>query len=267
MLTTLVAVILGLVQGLTEFLPVSSSGHLVLVQRLFGIQQEALLFDVILHLATLGAVLAAFYRDFLDILKQPFSRLTWLLVAGTIPTGLLGIAFQEPIGRLFASGQTLGAEFILTGFILWTAERIPPRSSPKGLAEITTLDAAFIGTMQGIALLPAISRSGLTISGALLRGLERQTAARFSFLLSAPAILGAALVELKDLPAAAGTTLPPGPVLVGTVAAAISGYLAIRFMLHVLTSSNMRLFSLYVWLLGAAILTDQLITHRFFPPL
>lgn len=265
-LTTAEAVVLGLVQGLTEFLPVSSSGHLVLFQTLFGLQEDSLLFDVILHLATLVPVLVIFAQEFLAILKRPNSRLTWLLVAGIIPTGLIGLAFHDFFDRLFTSGQGLGAEFLLTGLVLWAAESIHP-ARPKPLDRVSLLDAAFVGTMQGLAIMPALSRSGLTIAGALFRGLERETAARFSFILSAPAILGAGLVELKDLPTAAGSSLPLVPTLLGALAAAASGYLAIRFMLRLLTHSNMLGFSFYVWALGATILFDQFVTHRFFPPL
>lgn len=265
-LTTVEAVLLGLVQGLTEFLPVSSSGHLVLLQTIFGLQEDSLLFDVILHLATLVPVLVIFAQEFLIILKRPNSRLTWLLVAGIIPTGIIGLAFHDFFNQLFATGQSLGIEFIITGLVLWIAESLHPRYS-KTLDHVSLLDAVFIGTMQGLAIMPAISRSGLTIAGALFRGLERETAARFSFILSAPAILGAGLVELKDLPLTGSAALPLGAVLPGALAAAISGYLAIRFMLHLLTHSNMRGFSFYVWALGAAILFDQFITHRFFPPL
>ncbi|TDA70534.1 MAG: undecaprenyl-diphosphate phosphatase [Clostridia bacterium] len=261
------AIILGFVQGLTEFLPVSSSGHLVLFQRLFGLQEAALLFDVVLHLATLVAVLVVFYREFAGILRRPASHLTWLLVAGTIPTGIIGLAFRDFFDRLFASGQSLGVEFIITGLVLWLAESQRPRYNPKTMERISLLDAAFIGTMQGLAILPAISRSGLTIAGSLFRGLDRETAARFSFILSAPAILGAGLVELRDLPAAASTSLPWFPALLGAVAAGVSGYLAIRFMIRLLSRSNMRVFSFYVWALGLLVLFDQLVTHRFFPPL
>lgn len=266
-LTSGEAIILGLVQGLTEFIPVSSSGHLVLFQRLFGLEEAALLFDVLLHLATLGAVLAVFYREFSSILRRPASRLTWLLIAGTIPTGIIGLAFRDFFNRLFASGQSLGVEFIITGLVLWLAESKRPGNNPKTMERISLLDAAVIGTMQGLAILPAISRSGLTIAGALLVGLERETAAKFSFILAAPAILGAGLVEMRDLPAAAGASLPLLPVLLGVVTAGASGYLAIRFMIHLLTRSNMRPFSFYVWFLGLTVLFDQLVTRRFFPPL
>lgn len=261
------ALILGVVQGLTEFLPVSSSGHLVLFQRIFGLTESNLAFDVVLHLGTLVSVLIVFYGDFLSILRRPASRLTWLIIAGLIPTGIIGIAFRDVVARLFASGQSLGFEFLITGLVLWFAEGASGRRGRKDLAHMSLTDAAVVGTMQGLAILPAISRSGLTIAGALFRGLDRKTAARFSFLLSAPAILGAALVELKDLPQMSASSLPLVPTLLGALAAVIGGYLAIRFMIRLLTTSNMRVFSYYVWFIGALVLFDQLFTKRFFPPL
>lgn len=263
------AIILGIIQGLTEFLPVSSSGHLVLAQRIFGVHEAVLFFDVMLHVGTLLAVLLVFSRDWIALLRRPFSRLTWLLIAGLIPTGILGIAFKGVISKLFATGQTLGIEFLITGLILWWAESLP--RGRKNLKRMSYFDAAVVGTAQGLAILPAISRSGLTIAGALFRGLDRETAARYSFLLSAPAILGAALVELKDLPAGAlsgaASSLPWTQVLAGMVAAAVFGYLAIKVMLEVLTRGNMRVFSYYVWAVGLLVLLDQVVTHRFFGPL
>lgn len=263
------AIVLGMIQGLTEFLPISSSGHLVLAQRIFGVHEAVLFFDVMLHVGTLVAVLIVFSRDWLAILRRPLSRLTWLLIAGLIPTGILGLAFKDVISKLFASGQTLGIEFLITGIILWWAEGLP--RGRKSLRRMSYLDAAVVGTAQGLAILPALSRSGLTIAGALLRGLDRETAARYSFLLSAPAILGAALVELKDASsgplASAVSAVPWAQVLAGMAAAAVFGYLAIKVMLAVLTRGNMRAFSYYVWAVGILVLLDQVVTHRFFPPL
>lgn len=258
------ATILGLVQGLTEFLPVSSSGHLVLFQQLFGIRQDALVFDVAVHLGTLVAVLIIFWQDVWYMVRRPFSRLTLLVVAGTIPTALIGILLNDVFAELFSSGQTLGLEFLLTGAVLWWAESV--RSRNKTLTQTSYVDALFIGTMQGLAILPAVSRSGLTIAGALLRGLNRELAARYSFLLSVPAILGAAVFAAKPLFSTAGAPQGIGtvPLAVGTLVAAISGYLAIRFMLRVLARGSLRGFAYYVWLIGILVLVDQLVTHRFF---
>ena len=259
------ALALGIVQGLTEFLPVSSSGHLVLLQRVFGLQQNVLLYDVLLHLGTLVAVLAVFWQDFLGILKKPFSRLTYLLIVGTIPAAVLGLALQDFFDRLFKTGQTIGVEFLITGLVIWVVDKAG--HGRKSMERVSYLDAAVIGTAQGLAIFPAISRSGLTIAGSLLRGLDRRAAARFSFLLSAPAILGAAAVEGKDL-LKPGYPLPvTTPMLWGTLAAAVAGYLAIRIMLRVITRGSLKPFSYYVWALGLLVLLDQFTLKLFFPPL
>lgn len=259
------ALTLGLVQGLTEFLPVSSSGHLVLFQRFFGIQEAVLTFDVMAHFGTLLAVIAVFWQDLSTMIRRPLDRLPRLLIAGTIPTAAIGLIFSDFFARLFATGQTLGIEFLATGTILWLAETVQARN--KSLQSMTYGDAAFIGAMQGLAIMPAISRSGLTIAGALFRGLNRELAARYSFLLSLPAILGAAVLETSKLSLGGGGETTLLPLIVGTAAAAVSGYAAIKFMLRLLVTGSMRRFSFYVWMLGLLVLADQLVTHRFFNPL
>lgn len=256
------ALFLGVVQGLTEFLPVSSSGHLVLFQKILGLKEEVLFFDILVHVGTLLALFAVFARDFWEVVSRPTSRLTLLLVVGTVPTALLGLLFKESFASLYATGKTLGLEFILTGLVLWVAEKAPRGS--KGIERMGALEALAVGTMQGLAILPALSRSGLTIAGALLCRLDRKTAARYSFLLSAPAILGAALVELKDLSCGEALAIPLPVLLLGTAAAFLAGYLAVRFMLRVLTRGSLKPFVWYVSLLGALILLDQIFFHRFF---
>lgn len=256
-MTVLQSIILGLVQGLTEFLPISSSGHLVLFQRFFGLEEGAFTFAVMVHIGTLVAVFAVFWKDIIDILKKPWQKLTWLIIVATVPTGAIGLLFKDFFDRLFASGESLGIEFIATGFILWFADRV--RQRDKGIAEMSNFDAAFVGLMQGIAILPAISRSGLTIAGALFRGIDRETAARFSFLVSIPAIAGAALLDLKDVMEANQLSQLTGlPFIIGPVVAAISGYWAIRFMIRLLQRGSMKVFSYYVWALGAIVLVLQL---------
>jgi len=256
-MTVLQSIILGLVQGLTEFLPISSSGHLVLFQQFFGLQEGVLTFDVMVHIGTLVAVFAVFWEDIVAILKKPWQKLTWLIIVATIPTGVMGLLFKDFFDRLFASGESLGFEFIATGFIIWFADRVRVRD--KGIAEMSNFDAVFVGVMQGIAILPAVSRSGLTIAGALFRGIDRETAARFSFLVSIPAIAGAALLDLKDLPVAELTAQATVlPLITGPVVAAISGYFAIKFMLRLLQRGSMRGFSYYVWALGALVIILQL---------
>lgn len=259
------SIFLGLIQGLTEFLPVSSSGHLVLFQQLFGIREGVLLFDIAVHIGTLVPVLIIFRAEVKKILTAPLDRLTMLLIAGTVPTGLIGIMFKKPLEELFTHGRAIGFGFLVTGVVLWAAESI--RRGNKEINNTTWLDAVFVGVMQGIAIIPAVSRSGLTIAGSLLRGFDRQWAARFSFLLSVPAILGAAVLHAKDLIRDGGLCVMPEQawiIAAGVLAAAVSGYFSIRIMLKVLTSGSLRGFSIYLWVLGILILTDQFITHYYF---
>lgn len=264
-LTTLQAFILGIIQGLTEFLPVSSSGHLVLFQRLLGINEGTLTFDIAVHLATLIAVCFVLWDDVIYMIKKPFSRLTLLVVAGTIPTLMIGAAFGDLFKKIFESGISLGFEFILTGVILWYAESV--KSKNKGLDSMTYGDAAVVGVAQGIAILPAVSRSGLTIAGALFRGLNREFALKFSFLMSVPAILAAAAKDVYDtIKAGSGFAIDVEmlPILAGMAAAAVSGYLAVRFMLKIFSKVSLKNFSYYVFVIGALILLDQIFFGRFF---
>lgn len=255
--------ILGIVQGLTEFLPISSSGHLVLFQKIFGISEGALTFDVAVHLATLIAIFVVFREDIISIIKKPFGRLPLLIVVGTIPTMAMGLLLKDFFEKVFESGATLGVEFIFTGLILWYAESV--KTKDKGLESTKYSDAAIIGFAQGVAILPAVSRSGLTIAGALFRGLNREFAARFSFLLSIPAILGAAALDgVKIIKGTEASGMGFGPLLVGMLAAAVSGYFAIKFMLKILSKGSLRNFSYYVFILGGLIIADQLVFKIFF---
>lgn len=256
------AIILGFIQGLTEFLPISSSGHLVLFQKIFGINEPTLIFDTMVHVGTLLAVVTVFWKDILALLKRPFQKLTWLLVAGTIPTGVIGIVFKDYFEAMFKSGSTLGFEFLITGFVILFAERL--NNGRKNIKETSYLDAAFIGVMQGAAIMPAVSRSGLTISGALMRDLDREFAAKFSFLLSIPAILGAALLQAKDILETQASGILTAPIIAGTVAAALAGYLSVRFMVILIKKGSMKYFSYYVFALGTLIILDQYVTHLFF---
>lgn len=256
------SIVLGIIQGLTEFLPISSSGHLVLAQKLFGlrdVESTALVFDTMVHLGTLVAVFIVFWKDIIYMLKQPFSKLTVLIIAGTLPTIAIALLFKDAIEAAFKSGNTLGIEFVATGFILWYAES--KRSGRKKIDDISYIDAALVGTLQGLAIFPAISRSGSTIAGALMRGIERKTAARYSFLLSIPAILGAVVLQGKGiLKAGAGQgSIGILPLGIGTLAACISGYIAIRFMLRLIEKGSLRIFAYYVWILGGIIIAAQLL--------
>ncbi|HPO76124.1 MAG TPA: undecaprenyl-diphosphate phosphatase [Thermoclostridium caenicola] len=261
-MTLIQAILLGIIQGITEFLPISSSGHLVLFEKTFGVAEPTLTFGIVVHLGTLLAVFAVFWKDVASILRRPFQRLTLLLIVGTIPTGIIGVVFKDFFESLFASGKTLGFEFFVTGLVLFFAENI--NRGYKDVEETSLLDAAFVGVMQGAAILPAISRSGLTISGALFRDMDRDFAARFSFLLSIPAILGAAVFDMKDVLEAGVENLDSVSLGAGFIFAAIFGYISIKYMIGILKKGKMRYFSYYVFVLGALILIDQYLTHIFF---
>jgi undecaprenyl-diphosphatase len=259
------AIVLGIVQGATEFIPVSSHGHLLLVPWLLGWEEPGLVFDMMLHLGTLFAVVVYFRRELTAIVRSvlrdllrgkplasPDSRLGWLVVAATIPAAVLGYFLEEHLETLFTDAASVAVSLIVTGFILWFSETLGRRV--RGLNSITLKDALLIGFGQAVAILPAISRSGTTIGVGLVLGLERPAAARFSFLMSVPIILGAGLLKVLD---AAQTGVPRDVVLLmfaGFIAAAITGYLCIAFLLNFLATRNLRTFAIYCWCVGAIVL-------------
>lgn len=256
------ALILGLIQGLTEFLPVSSSGHLVLFQNLFGITEGTQFFNIILHVGTLVAVFIYYWDDIWALMKKPFQRTTALLIYGTIPTVIIALLFNDTFDAVFGSGKFIGFNFIFTGFILLYADSCA--GGKKTLKKMSNTDAFLVGTCQGLAILPAVSRSGMTISACLSRGMNRENAARYSFLLSIPAILGALVLMLKDVitgEVALGETIGVLPIMIGFVAAAVSGYFAIRAMVNIIKRGKLRYFSYYVFALGAVLLIDQFFLH------
>lgn len=250
------AIILGFVQGFTEFLPVSSSGHLLIFRKLFGLAEAGLFLDTMLHFGTLVAVLAVFWQDVLEMIRRPTSRLTLLVIAATIPTALIGVLFKDLFEELAVSGVTAGWEFIATGVILWIADNLKERGY-KDMEKISFKDALVVGTLQGVAILPAISRSGLTIAGAFFQGIDRNTAARFSFLVSIPAIAGAVVLQSKDLLEGAHGGIGLGPLAAGTLMAAVTGYIAVKWMLNIIRRGSLKIFAVYVWILGALIVVLQ----------
>ena len=266
------AIILGIVQGLTEFLPVSSSGHLVLLQKIFGITAPGLFFDTMLHGGTLLAVFAVLWKDIWDILKKIIQPLTLFLIIATVPAVIAALVFSDIIEHAFESGQFLGVSFLITAALLVFAELFAKRSGGglKKAEDMNWLDALIIGIMQAVAIIPGISRSGATISGALTRGLDRGFAARFSFLLSIPAILGALVLQAKELiqngqaAQAAGTGIGAAAVAAGTVSAAIVGFFAVKFMLKIIREKSLYGFAVYTFCLGILILFDQFVTQIVF---
>jgi len=253
------AIVLGIVQGIAEFLPISSSGHLALFQRLFGIHEATLGFDVLLHVGTLIPVCVVYWKDIWVLIKKPFQRMTLLLIIGTVPAVAAALLLGDTIETLFTSMLFLAVGFAVTGAVLLLADYLP--AGKKGEKEITWLDALLIGCAQGVAVAPAISRSGSTISASLLRGLKRETAARFSFLLSIPAILGAAVLQIKEVVTGGDVFggIPALSLVAGFLAAMLSGYLAIQFMLKLIQKAKLKYFSIYLFLLAAFILVDQLV--------
>lgn len=263
MMEYLQALVLGLLQGLTEFLPVSSSGHLILFKRLFGLDAEmfGLTFDIALHVATLVAVFILFRHDIWALLRKPFQKLTYLLILATIPAAVAGVLLDDWISSVLQTGALLGVAFLMTAAILLLSEKIGKRK--KDMDAVTYGDAALIGLTQAVAIMPGLSRSGSTLSAGLLCGLKKETALRFSFLMSIPIVLGSAVLGVKDI-LEAPEAMNWGPLLVGMLAAGISGYLSIRFMLDFFKKRSLKGFAIYVALWGIFILVDQIFFQRFF---
>ena len=258
------AVVLGLVQGVTEFLPVSSSGHLVLFQNIMGVDSGSSMyffFDTMLHLGTLVAVIIVLRKDIAAIIRQPFGKTMRLLVVATIPIVVMTLLFGDFLESTFG-GKTLGIEFLITGVLLVLAEKLGRPSRKFSSARYS--DALVMGIAQGIAVLPAVSRSGATMAGGLLTGLERETVARFSFLMSVIAIFGSVVYQAKDVVTQSLGTIPWIPVIAGMAMAAVSGVLAVRFMLNFIKRHKLYGFAVYVFIVGALVVLDQYVFHVFF---
>ena len=255
-------VVLGIVQGLAEFMPVSSSGHLVLVPWWLGWPIPGVAFDAILHLGTVLAVLVVFYRDLWDIVvawlrslvgrgSTAESRLGWLLILATIPAAVAGLKLENFFGKLFGSPLAVACLLLVTGCFLALAEFFSERE--KTLTQMRWVDALIVGLAQAAAIAPGISRSGATISAGLLRGFKREEAARFSFILSIPVILGAGLSQVARMalhPNLPQQTEPASLLIVGFLAAAVTGYLTIRFLLRYLQRGSLYPFAIYCWIVG-----------------
>lgn len=263
-MSILQAAILGLVQGLAEFLPISSSGHLILARAVMGISDEAaatgvyIMLDVLLHAGTLLAVLVVFWKDWWAILKNPFKSKTLLLLFIASLPSLLAVVLLGDIIDSFFTGWFLGVSFLITAVFMLIAEKSSQRAA-KWAEHPEGKHAVVMGLMQAIALLPGVSRSGSTLMGGVTSGLNRKSAAKFSFMMSAPAILGSLVFEGKDaIEQGYLQQLALVPTIVGVVVAAVSGYLAIRFMLRLINKVSLNWFALYVALLGLVILLLQL---------
>lgn len=271
-------IIIGIVQGLTEFLPVSSSAHLVFIQNILGVE-SSLAFDTFLHLGTLIAVLWFFRWDIIKMLKSwwlsigdilqgrfrqgfyddPYKRLAWYVILATIPVGIVGVLFEDSVDALFSGALYVPAFFLfVTGTILYLSQRM--NSGNINLHNISKKEALFMGLGQACAILPGLSRSGTTIAAGLTAGLDKEFAAKFSFILSIPAILGAFVLQLKDIGSAMDVNFLP--VFLGFIAAIIAGYMAIKWMLDLIQNKSLDIFAYYCWVVGIIVFMGS-IAHIF----
>lgn len=262
-MSILKASVLGIVQGLAEFLPISSSGHLNLFEILLNVKlDEQLLFNILLHVGTLVAVLAVFWREWLHMILHPIKdRTLLLLVIASLPALFVKLVLGDTLSEIAGGTTFLGVSFLFTGLLLALTQWVSQRSRNAGgqTGRVGPLHALVMGVLQAIGILPGVSRSGATIFGGVASGLDRKTAAKFSFMMSMPAILGSFLSEgyeaVKD--GALSQTGDLAAILIGMAFAAVSGYLAIRFFLRIITKVSLHWFALYVVLLGIAVIFMQ----------
>ncbi|MCB5235202.1 MAG: undecaprenyl-diphosphate phosphatase [Candidatus Cloacimonetes bacterium] len=255
------AIILGLVQGLTEFIPVSSSGHLVLVQKLFGFGiEENLSFEIFLHLGTLLAVVIYFYRPIWDLIRSLFiwrkdsigeshtknRKIVLYLIISTVATGVIYLIFGDWFKAAYQMPRLVASLLIVTGVILYLSDMKKDAETPQ--SNIGIVKSTLIGLAQGIAILPGISRSGSTIAASVLCGMKRKDAAQFSFLLSIPAILGANLTSIKEFQAIDSAMW--GNYIAGFIVSFVSGYLVIAFLIRLIQAGSLKYFSYYLWAVG-----------------
>jgi undecaprenyl-diphosphatase len=263
------ALVMGIVQGLTEFLPVSSSGHLIIVPWLFGWDDAfitSLAFSVMLHLGTLIALLIYFRADWLRLIPaglatirdrsfrdDPDRKLAWLLAAATIPAAIVGALFSDVFETQVRQVGLVAVTLVVGGIILWVADHVGART--RGVSDVTFPIAIGIGAAQALALIPGISRSGISISAGRLAGLDREAAARFAFLMATPITAGAIIFEARNLlTGEAGVDVAYAPLLVGLVASLVAGLVAIRFMLDYLRTRSLDLFVWYRFGLAALVI-------------
>ncbi len=265
-MTYIQAIILGAVQGLAEFLPISSSGHLALLQNIFGIE-EVLFFAVMLHFGTLISLFIVYWKEIWELVvelfltikdvctgkglkleERPIRKLGVMIIVTTIVTGVIGILFEDAFNALYASCVAIGVCLIITGVLMYFSERIGKNN--RTLERMNYRNSIFIGVMQGLAICPGISRSGSTLVGGLTCGFKRDFAVKYAFLISIPVILGSFILELKDALSVGIDTAIIGPTVVGVVIAAVVGLFAIKAMIKIVTNKNLKYFSYYVWVVG-----------------
>jgi undecaprenyl-diphosphatase len=242
------AFLLGIIQGAAEWLPVSSSGHLALAQQLMGLQVP-IAFDVLLHLGTLVAVMMYYRSRLLRIIyailqmnfKNEEGNIILFIIVGSIPTAIIGFAFHDFFESMFSSSFLIGIALILTGCILFATKFF------KGKRKPNIIDAVFMGIAQGLAVAPGISRSGWTISTGMIRGVEKEKATDYSFILSIPALIGATLIEGRKI---TFSSIEWGTVAVGVLAALLVGYVSIAILVRIVKKGNFHIFALYCWAIG-----------------
>lgn len=252
MVTLIEVFILAVVQGLTEWLPISSSGHLVITQKALGLNLP-LIYSVMLHLGTLIVVLTVFRKDIADIIKAVAKRdfeteeakLALFIVVGSVPIAIIGFIFHDFFESLFSNLPAVGLALLITGFMLFFSEK------RIGNRKMGILDSLLIGLAQAIAIIPGISRSGATISTGLLRKIDKATAFKYSFLLSAPAIAGATVMESKELVLG---NIDLIPLLLGTIVSMIVGYVSLKLLQKIVMNEKIHLFAYYCWTVGLAII-------------
>ncbi len=256
-MSILIAIILGLVQGLSEFLPISSSGHLVLVEKLLGVQGENITFNIILHLATALAVIIAFRKDIFKLIKNPFTKQTLFLLISTIITGVIAFLFKDMFTESYTNDiYILG--FIVTIIFLSLADYAMKKG--KNIYSMSYLSASVVGAFQGLAIFPGVSRSGSTVASLVTMGVKKEEALSYSFILSLPIILGGALLELTSSSGLESLkNIGYMNILVGFSSAFLAGLLAIKFMLKLVRKSSFKPFIIYL-----SILTFTLVLFKYF---
>jgi len=248
---------LSIVQGLTEFLPVSSSGHLVLFQKIFGLEPPVL-FDVFVHVGTLGAIIFYFKRELKKLIEGIFKKenkslyFLFLIVIGTIPAVIVGLLLEKRIEVIFDSFRLVGISLLITGLLLLLTNIFKDKLKKGKVVSSNWKDALFIGIFQALAILPGISRSGATISAGLFRRFGRDLAFKFSFFLAIPAIIGALILQIPDLVSSSSYLI--NQALIGMVIAGIVGFFALKILRKVLVSSKLHIFAIYCLLLGVGVL-------------
>lgn len=289
------SVIMGLVQGLTEFLPVSSSGHLALIKALFNVETDTgILFDVLLHFGTLISIIVVFYKDILrlilefigmcrdlfgnmvlffksigsidkahdyaPVLSNAYRRFVVLLIVSTIPTGLIGIFMDDVVSYANSSLLITGICLIITGLILVLSDFLPDKG--KRLKDVNFGDAFCVGVSQGIATLPGLSRSGTTITACMLCGFDRRLAAKYSFIMSIPAVLGAVILEISDVASDTITAGDVGCYIVGMIIAGAVGYVALKITMKLVISKYFKYLAFYCMFIGAVSIITYIVTLK-----